>query len=201
MKKNQYGVTLISLVVTIVVMLIIAGAAIATLGGDNGIITNAQRSRAGTSEAEVVEKMGMAYNNIRSTASSNMAIEVGYKPSVHVEEYLDGIESDIGADDVNIIETDPDSDLKADPADFAEGKYNVYIDYTTANKPVIVIVYTDATFYQPVPTSATTYPVATTATTVEYPVDNQYAILVAQIEFTTSSVKYVEPIKTVLKTN
>lgn len=42
-RKN--GITLISLVITIVVLLIIAGASISMLKGENGIITNAQNAK------------------------------------------------------------------------------------------------------------------------------------------------------------
>ena len=44
-KQRQEGITLIALVVTIVVLLILAGTSIAMLTGDNGIITNAQKSQ------------------------------------------------------------------------------------------------------------------------------------------------------------
>ena len=42
MKKKDGGITLIALVVTIVVLLILAGVSIAMLTGDNGIITRAR---------------------------------------------------------------------------------------------------------------------------------------------------------------
>ena len=50
MKRNERGVTLIALVVTIVVLLILAGTAIAMLSGDDGIMTNAQRAQAANTE-------------------------------------------------------------------------------------------------------------------------------------------------------
>lgn len=39
MRKKNGGITLIALVVTIVVLLILAGVSISMLGGENGIIT------------------------------------------------------------------------------------------------------------------------------------------------------------------
>lgn len=57
MKNNERGITLIALVVTIVVLLILAGVSISMLTGENGIITQAQKAklenRAGTVEEEV----------------------------------------------------------------------------------------------------------------------------------------------------
>ena len=46
--SKQKGITLIALVVTIVVLLILAGTAIAMLTGDSGIMTNAQKAKMST---------------------------------------------------------------------------------------------------------------------------------------------------------
>ncbi len=44
--KKQEGITLIALVITIIVLLILAGVTIAMLAGDNGILNRATSSRA-----------------------------------------------------------------------------------------------------------------------------------------------------------
>ena len=46
--KNQKGITLIALVITIIVLLILAGVSIAMLTGDNGILSNAQKAQTNT---------------------------------------------------------------------------------------------------------------------------------------------------------
>ena len=51
-KKFQNGITLIALVITIIVLLILAGVSIATLTGDNGILTRAQEAKTSTEQAE-----------------------------------------------------------------------------------------------------------------------------------------------------
>ena len=43
--KNQKGITLVALVITIIVLLILAAVTIAALGGSNGILTNAARAK------------------------------------------------------------------------------------------------------------------------------------------------------------
>ena len=43
--KNQKGITLIALVITIIVLLILAGVSIAMLAGDNGVLTKASDSK------------------------------------------------------------------------------------------------------------------------------------------------------------
>ena len=51
------GITLIALVITIIVLLILAGVTIATLTGDNGILTNAKKAKQATDEAARDEEM------------------------------------------------------------------------------------------------------------------------------------------------
>lgn len=60
LKYGKRGITLISLVVTIIVLLILAGVTIATLTGDNGILTRAQDAKTKTEEAEDIEKIRLA---------------------------------------------------------------------------------------------------------------------------------------------
>ena len=55
--KNNKGITLIALVITIIVLLILAGVSIAMLTGDNGILTQASTSKTNTQVAEVVERV------------------------------------------------------------------------------------------------------------------------------------------------
>ena len=57
-RKNQ-GITLIALVITVIVLLILAGVTIATLTGDNGILTRAQEAKGRTEEAQEKEKLDM----------------------------------------------------------------------------------------------------------------------------------------------
>ena len=55
-KNNKRGITLIALVVTIIVLLILAGVTIATLTGDNGILTKAQEAKNKTEQAQKDEE-------------------------------------------------------------------------------------------------------------------------------------------------
>ena len=56
------GITLIALVITIIVLLILAGVSIATLTGQNGILTRAQDSKTQTGIAEEKEAINLAYS-------------------------------------------------------------------------------------------------------------------------------------------
>ena len=55
LKNTNKGITLIALVITIIVLLILAGVAIATIAGENGILTKAVAAKEKTSEAEAKE--------------------------------------------------------------------------------------------------------------------------------------------------
>ena len=54
-KRKEDGITLIALVITIIVLLILAGVTIATLTGENGILTKAQQAKTETEKAEEYE--------------------------------------------------------------------------------------------------------------------------------------------------
>ena len=60
MRKKQ-GITLISLVVTIIVLLILAGVTIAALTGENGILNRAAEAKEKTEEAQRKEESDLDY--------------------------------------------------------------------------------------------------------------------------------------------
>ena len=61
-RKNlkEGGVTLVALVITIIVLLILAGVALATLTGDSGILNNAESAKEQTLKANAKEKIQIA---------------------------------------------------------------------------------------------------------------------------------------------
>ena len=61
--KNEIGITLIALVITMIVLLIL-GVTIAALSGDNGILTKASEAREQTEIAVETEAIGLAYNGV-----------------------------------------------------------------------------------------------------------------------------------------
>ena len=62
--KKQNGITLIALVITIIVLLILAGVSIAMLTGENGILTKANESRTASTEGEKLEAVKLALAEI-----------------------------------------------------------------------------------------------------------------------------------------
>ena len=59
-KIKERGITLIALVITIIVLLILAGVALATLTGDSGILSNAEKAKEQTNLANSKEQVQLA---------------------------------------------------------------------------------------------------------------------------------------------
>ena len=64
--KERKGITLIALVITIIVLLILAGVSIAMLTGQNGILTQAQKAKTTTDNKSAEEKVKLAVMAARS---------------------------------------------------------------------------------------------------------------------------------------
>ena len=62
-KNNKKGITLIALVITIIVLLILAGVSISMLTGDNSLLGNAQKTGPASNIGAAKDEVGLAYNN------------------------------------------------------------------------------------------------------------------------------------------
>lgn len=62
--KNNRAITLIALVITIIVLLILAGVTIVTLTGDNGLLAKANSAKTSSLEAEIEEEIRLAWNKV-----------------------------------------------------------------------------------------------------------------------------------------
>ena len=136
--KNQKGVTLVALVVTIIVLIILAGISIKLLLGDNGIITIAKKAKENTELAKIEEETelnelytqlennggtsgGTIYDSIAKltefkTAIANAIDEAGgIKPEVSSE-------TAIFANNIKKIVKEVTKDATATAEDIVEGK-------------------------------------------------------------------------------
>ena len=62
--KRERGITLIALVITIIVLLILAAVSIATLTGENGILSKANDSKMKSVEETEKEQIKVAYGEV-----------------------------------------------------------------------------------------------------------------------------------------
>ena len=72
--NKERGITLIALLITIIVLLILAGVSIAMLSGENGILTQANNAKVQQSHGAVKEGVSLAYNEyqiLKQTADNS----------------------------------------------------------------------------------------------------------------------------------
>ena len=92
-KNKAEGITLISLIITIIVLLILAGISIATLTGDNGIIsqaTNAKEKTEIAGEKEIIEQaiiQAMGNNRYGDLIKSELEEQINKLANQNVEVY------------------------------------------------------------------------------------------------------------------
>lgn len=66
MLKNKSGITLIALIITIIVLLILAGITISLVVGDNGILQKSQTAKLNIEIEQEKEFIGLAYSAVKS---------------------------------------------------------------------------------------------------------------------------------------
>ena len=137
MLNKEKGITLIALVITIIVLLILAGVSIAMLTGQNGILTQAQNASDATIKGEAEEAVKLAINTI-------MANQSAAKAGVNANTTVTNITELTAANIVTVIQQNNGSCYAAvGTAGDAEGSTPVTIIYKnndSANKQVTVSV-------------------------------------------------------------
>lgn len=192
MKKNQNGVTLIALAVTIIVMLILAGATMSMLTGNSGIMANAKKSSAASEEADAYEKMAQAFSTVQLSVESEAALNGGYDASEAAEltKYAQMAQKEIGTAQAIIEDSaKTTADLKANISKYNK-KFVIWVDSSAAQKKIYMVYYSKTFALDPVTTSVTT--VST---------KNEYPMLKASIDFDTNVVTYTKPVTSVVDAN
>ena len=95
--KSTKGITLIALVVTIIILLILAGVSIAMLTGNNGVLTQGKRAKEETEIAEEKEAISLAMNALKiqkqvGAKKSGRKVALNNEPK---EEVLDAQSKDV----------------------------------------------------------------------------------------------------------
>ncbi len=121
LKVNNKGITLIALVITIIVLLILAGVAIATLTGDNGILTKAVTAKEKTTEAEAKEAVQLeAIGSIDETTGK-----------FNKEDFKTNVKKNLGLTDSSIKEN-------GNKITVTYKGYDVTVDATTGKVTAVV---------------------------------------------------------------
>ena len=95
-EKNIKGITLIALVITIIVLLILAGVSVAMLTGQNGILTQAQNSKQATEKAEVKERVQTDIIGVQTATQSTEISKIALKGILN--KYFESVSEDIKLD-------------------------------------------------------------------------------------------------------
>ena len=144
--KMQRGITLIALVITIIVLLILAGVSIAMLTGDNGILTRSREAKTTTIEKsnEEIVKMavqdllteyhagGAIATNITNTTNTPNTLEIN-KEELKAAIYRttsDADVTDVTDATLNIAEDDLEDEVSVLKVDFGQGQ-DIYVLPTT----------------------------------------------------------------------
>ena len=94
-EKNK-GITIIALVITIIVLLMLAGVAIQTLTGDNGLLSQAEEAKVASEESKVKEQIELVYQEYKIHESTNNEQEA-------IDEYMrKGLEKIYGEGNVTV---------------------------------------------------------------------------------------------------
>lgn len=146
--KKQSGITLVSLVITIIVLIIIAGVSIAMLVTDKGLLTNSKQTQTGTMEKSNQEIVNLAIQdllakyetggeiaaNITNTNNSPATLEINKE---ELKAAIDRTTADADITDItdamlNIAEDDLEEQVAVIKVDFAQGQ-DIYVEPSTGN--------------------------------------------------------------------
>ena len=136
--KNEKGVTLVALVVTIIVLIILAGISINLVLGDNGIITIAKKAKENTELARVKEETELNELYTQLESSSTDSVGTNYDAIAKLTEFKTAIanaideaggvrpdtaaETTVFADNIKGILKEVTKDATATADDIAKGK-------------------------------------------------------------------------------
>ena len=91
--QREKGITLVALVVTIVVLLILAGISISSLTGENGILTQATRAKEQTEIASYRESLQLIGINLEAEQVSDDEFMDRYKQDIEADKMFEDAKS------------------------------------------------------------------------------------------------------------
>ena len=147
--KGNKGITLIALIVTIIVLIILAGVAIAMLRGDSGILNRASEARYDTILSSVDEQVKLAAVNTRVSISAEMVSTPGYIATASGDTRFGKLVADVKSELA----------VKATPSVQTGFVVKEYLDPSTSGSEgtgYIVITYSDNALRASLPMNAST---------------------------------------------
>lgn len=87
--NKRKGITLLALVITIVIMLLLAGVAIQMTMGENGLIAKSNQAKKEQAKAELLENAKLGYLNLKTKAIEEKSPTPEYESLLSTSEFLD----------------------------------------------------------------------------------------------------------------
>ena len=129
LKTKERGITLIALVVTIIVLLILAGVSISMLTGENGILTQATSAKEKTDKATEEEKIQMA-------VLGSSIVDNGYTEVLDTDSFTKELQNQFGSQELDVVVNGDGSFIIT--VEGTQRKYYVNDDKTVINSDNIV---------------------------------------------------------------
>ena len=131
MMKSNKGITLVALVITIIVLLILAGVSISLVVGDNGIMTRAKDAGTKTNEADALESFKLAVASL-STDYYGKVYSGETITETNLADYVKNkITNDLNASDCTV--TALDSTKGTHDCTVTKGKSTITVSYTVTD--------------------------------------------------------------------
>ena len=153
LKKRQTGITLIALVITIIVLLILAGVGIAMLTGNNGILTQVKLAKENTQAAKEQEEKSLdkvnRYINEKTMKDNYIDIN-GDKATVPAGFTVSGKKDEQIIANGLVIYDIPESEISNVDWDMASTKYNQFVWIPVTSKEAYQRDFTYPSYYDKV---------------------------------------------------
>ena len=73
--KEENAITLVALIVTIIILLVLAGIAISTLGGENGLFARVKQAKKAHVQSEMQEQLTLALNGLQIDKNGSASLD------------------------------------------------------------------------------------------------------------------------------
>ena len=105
---KQSGITLIALVISIIVLLILAGVSIGILAGDNGILKKSQSANTATIYYSAYEQVRLAYITVNAEIITQKNLDVNYNACTaeNISKLGKIVENQLGGSEWNVSYND-----------------------------------------------------------------------------------------------
>ena len=145
-RKNNQGITLVALVVTIVVLLILAGITLTYVFGDNSIFKQATDAKLQTELAEIEERAQVIYSDeLLETANSTLSTKV------ETSQVIEQLRNEGYTIEQRLVSADDMTGISLDRESMTIGKNKtaeIKVTYEGVDEPVVYYVEVQGKYYQ-----------------------------------------------------